>query len=87
MQKGRLRQEMTLTDEKRAHLIRMVCKPTIEQAMVLRAKIVLLCSKGLSDVQVAKKLESVMPLPETGRKGFLSLVFLGLPMRPPLAKG
>lgn len=56
MPKGRPRQEVILTEEEQRNLEGMLRKHTTGQAIALRAKIVLLCAQGLSDVQVARKL-------------------------------
>lgn len=71
MPKGRPRQEVILTEEEQKNLEGMLRKHTTGQAIALRAKIVLLCAQGLSDVQVARKLGITHTTAGKWRKRFL----------------
>lgn len=78
MKKGRPREEVVLTDEERSSLEGMLRKHTIGQAIALRAKIVLLCSNGLSDIQVAKETGVSHATAGKWRKRFIAAGVAGL---------
>ena len=56
MAPGRTKQGFALTDEQREALERWTRRPTTAQALALRARIVLACSRGGSDTGIAKEL-------------------------------
>jgi len=56
MTRGRKLRSLDLTDEERVALTRLVRRSTISKALADRARVVLDCAEGLSNVEVAKRL-------------------------------
>ena len=57
MARGRPKQALTLTSEQRTELERWSRRPKTAQALAQRARIILACAEGGSDVEVAGRLE------------------------------
>lgn len=76
--KGRPRREIELSDVDAAELKRMVRKHTLERNISTRAEIVLLCAEGLTDRQVAERLNICPRTVGNWRKRFLVSGLSGL---------
>jgi len=57
MVRGTRKADLALSDAEREELERLARRPKTQQRLALRAKIVLTCSKGLSNIEVADELE------------------------------
>ncbi len=57
MRTGRPKKPLMVSEEEREKLILMALRPKSAQAMALRARIVLACGQGLSNAEVARKLQ------------------------------
>lgn len=75
---GRPKAELTLTDEERNELNRLVRRRSTPQAMVLRARIVLLSGQGRTNRQVAETLKVSMPTVGKWRKRFVENRLAGM---------
>lgn len=76
--KGRPRQEIELGEVEAAELKRLVRKHTLERNISTRAQIVLLCAEGMTDRQVAERLNVCQRTVGNWRKRFLAAGLSGL---------
>lgn len=75
---GRPKVELVLTAEERETLQRWARRPKSSQFLALRSRIILACSGGLTNTQVAKDLKVTMPTVGKWRKRFVALRLDGL---------
>src|SRR3954454_8928685 len=85
---GRLKAELTLTDDERAALQRWARRRKSAQALALRSRIVLACAEGLDNKQVATRERGTQQTVGKWRARFVELRLDGLsddprPGRPP----
>lgn len=78
MGKGRPRAELFLNEEEQDALENLLRKRNLGQSVALRGKIVLLCSQGMPDSQVAKELEVTKYTVGKWRKRYLAQGLDGL---------
>src|SRR5438270_14036153 len=71
MKTGRPLKELVLADDERDKLEHWARRPKSSQRLALRSRIVLACASGLSNTQVAERLQIAMPTVGKWRQRFL----------------
>jgi transposase len=79
---GRSLEPLTVTDDERQKLEAWARRPTSAQRLALRARIVLACAAGRSNIAVARELRVTMPTVGKWRKRFLARRLEGLADEP-----
>lgn len=78
MAMGRPKADLVLTDEEREQLQRWARRPKTSQRLALRSRIVLACSDGRTNTQVAEQLRVTKPTVGKWRRRFVKHRLEGL---------
>src|SRR4029453_16046505 len=78
MRRGRPKSPLTLTDEERETLERWARRPTTAQALAQRARILLACTSGKPDTEVAHEVQLTRLTVGRWRRRFIAKRVAGL---------